>query len=406
MKTKIIVICALLSLSVCGMAQQQENSKFMSKEYLLKDTSFSKKLPVEEGEAICKNIQNIIHTKSDFEKRKKEIKEQILYYTCLKKFHPNRKVNFVLNGKQTVDGYTVENIALEVLPGVWTYGNVYRPLDGKSKHPVMILAHGHSKQEIGPNCGRMSQTNQTIAASLAKMGAMVFCYDMFGYGESGEQVGVKAHFTGLAQCMNLLGARSAIDWLVRQKDVDVTRIGMTGASGGGTQTFYTTAIDDRITLSVPVVMVSSFFPGGCACESGRPIHTSVNPRTCNAEIAAMAVPRPMLVVSDGKDWTRMVDKLEYPFIKHIYSLYGKSDLVENVHLVQEGHDYGPNKRYAMYDFVAKYFKLDKKAMLGADGSYDESRIKILPYDSLLVFHHHYPAHSVTSTERVFDLLAK
>lgn len=166
------------------------------------------------------------------------------------------------------------------------------------------------------------------------------------------------------------------------------------------------AIDDRITLSVPVVMVSSFFPGGCACESGRPIHTSVNPRTCNAEIAAMAVPRPMLVVSDGKDWTRMVDKLEYPFIKNIYSLYGKSDLVENVHLVQEGHDYGPNKRYAMYDFVAKYFKLDKNAMIGADGSYDEGKIKILPYDSLLVFHHHYPAHSVTSTERVFDLLAK
>lgn len=146
----------------------------MSKEYLLKDTSFSKKLPVEEGEAICKNIHNIIRTKSDFEKRKKEIKEQILYYTCLKKFHPNRKVHFVLNGK--------------------------------SKHPVMILAHGHSKQEIGPNCGRMSKTNQTIAASLAKMGAMVFCYDMFGYGESGEQVGREGAFYGIGAMYELAGS--------------------------------------------------------------------------------------------------------------------------------------------------------------------------------------------------------
>ena len=270
----------------------------------------------------------------------------------------------------------------------------------------MILAQGHSSQEIGPSCGRMSESSQIIAASLARMGAVVLSYDMFGYGESGEQLGTAAHHTGLAQSINILSALSALDWLEEQPDVDAARIGMTGASGGGTQTFYTAAIDARIALSVPVVMVSSYFPGGCACESGRPIHSSVTPRTCNAEIAAMAVPRPLLVVSDGGDWTDMVPEVEYPFIKSVYALYGCPENVRNMHFADEGHDYGPSKRKAMYGFVAEHFGLDAAAMQDADGEWDESRVHVLPYESLLVFGHKYPESSLKSVSEVYDALVE
>ena len=385
------------------------NDKYLSKEYMLKDTSFSKKIPWDEfswqeGAELCSTVLNTLHTSRDFDIRKAEIRHQILHNLLLDGIPIHRKLNYVMSGKQELSGYTVENLAFEVLPGVWTYANVYRPSDGKALHPAMILAHGHSRQEIGPNCGRMSQTNQIIAASLAKMGAIVFCYDMFGYGENGEQVGLKAHYSGLSQSINVLSARSAIDWLETQPDVDMGKIGMTGASGGGTQTFYTVAVDDRITLSVPVVMVSSYFPGGCACESGRPIHTSVNPRTSNAEIAAMAVPRKQLVISDGGDWTQKVDKVEYPFIRSIYALYGAENNVENAHFADEKHNYGPSKRFAMYDFVAKNFGLDKSAIQNTDGEYDESGIVILPFESLLVFNHNYPSGSLETPDQVYDAL--
>lgn len=59
------------------------------------------------------------------------------------------------------------------------------------------------------------------------------------------------------------------------------------------------------------------FDGGCPCESGKPIQLAGG-GTCNAELAAMFAPRPMLVVSDGGDWTASVPTLEYPYLQRVY----------------------------------------------------------------------------------------
>ena len=399
-------ICLLASiLAGCGgnKTPRWVDDPYQQKEYFLKDTVFSAPVEPEVGAANLAALQANYHSQADFAKRRAEIRQEMIYQIGLVPM-PEQSLNPVFNGKQTLDGYTVENVALEILPGVWSYGNLYRPTNYSGKRPAVMLAQGHSAQDIGLRCGRFMNATQTIAASLAKMGAVVFNFDMFAYGESGEQVGKAAHRTGLGQTMNVLACLSILDWLETLPDVDASKIGMTGASGGGTQTFYTTAIDDRIAVSVPVVQVSCFFPGGCPCESGRPVHGSVEPRTNNAEIAAMAVPRPLLVVSDGGDWTRTVDKVEYPFIQSIYSLYGKTDLAKNVHLPDEGHDYGPSKRYAMYDFMAQHLGLNKRAIMGTDGAYDESFVEILDPETLLVFNRNYPSHSLTSPEQVYDKL--
>jgi hypothetical protein len=238
------------------------------------------------------------------------------------------------------------------------------------------------------------------------MGAVVFSYEMFAYGESLLQVEKEAHRTGLALTMNSLNAIRVIDFLTSLPYIDPKRIGVTGESGGGTQSFLLTALDDRISVSVPVVMVSSYFFGGCGCESGLPIHSCSDLGTNNAEISAMASPRPMLIISDGSDWTKDVPDIEFPYLQKVYELYGKKGNVENVHLANEGHDYGISKRLAMYDFMARHLGLDINALKDKSGKIDESKVAIEKYDAMLVFGKEgkIPSNAVKGPDAIWEVL--
>jgi hypothetical protein len=238
------------------------------------------------------------------------------------------------------------------------------------------------------------------------MGAVVFSYEMFAWGESRLQFDEEVHRTGLALTMQTLNSIRVLDFLTSLPYVDSKRIGVTAASGGGTQSFLITALDDRISVSVPVVMVSASFFGGCPCESGLPIHSCTDLGTNNAEIAAMASPRPMLVVSETSDWTQTVPVIEYPYLKKVYNLYGKSENVENVHIENEEHNYGITKRLAMYDFMARHLGLDIKAVTDNSGKVDESKCTIENYDAMLVFGKEgkLPSNAVRGPEAVWNLL--
>ena len=164
--------------------------------------------------------------------------------------------------------------------------------------------------------------------------------------------------------------------------------------------------NDVVYQVVPVVMVSSYFFGGCPCESGLPIHSCSDMGTNNAEIAAMASPRPMLVVSDGSDWTQNVPVIEFPYLQKVYALYGKQGNIENVHLLNEAHDYGISKRLAMYDFMARNLGLNINAIKDKAGKIDESGVKIEKYDAMLVFGKEgkIPANAVKGPDAVWKIL--
>jgi dienelactone hydrolase len=301
----------------------------------------------------------------------------------------------IIHTPRAMNGYTVENIAIESFPGFWITGNLYLPEHPKTKNPAVLCPHGHAPE------GHFSEAVQIRSACLARMGAIVFAYDMIGYGES-TQVEHKMPIALLLQTWNSM---RVLEYLLSRPDVDGERIGMTGASGGGTQTFMLAAIDQRIRVSVPVVQVSANFFGGCVCESGMPVHKSALYQTNNAEIAALCAPRPMLLVSDGADWTRNTPAVEFPFIRRVYALYDAEHRVENVHLPAEKHDYGYFKRTAAYNFLAHHLGLNINA-LPYDEGFREDFVKVLDRDSLEVFspEHPRPAGALQGDREVMEFL--
>lgn len=335
------------------------------------------------------------NTPADWEKRAGIIRQGIIKGMKFDQM-PRVDNNFkpIIHSTRTMDGYIVENIAIESFPGFYITGNLYRPINAKKKCPAILTPHGHWDDR------RVSADVQTRSACFARMGAVVFAYDMVGYTDS-KQVSHKIPIALLLQTFN---SKRVLDYLVSRPDVDPEKIGITGESGGGTQTIMITAIDSRIKVSVPVVMVSAYFFGGCTCESGMPVHRSNNHQTNNVEIAALCAPRPMLLISDGGDWTKNTPRIEMPYLQKVYVLYDAESKLDNAHFPAERHGYEATKRYPVYNFFDHYLGLDADCIY--KGKFDESFVTILPKEDLMVFNEQnpLPANALKGDEAVLKYL--
>lgn len=329
---------------------------------------------------------------TEWKARASKIRQGLLRGMKLERFPPACPLKPIRHSVRQHDGYTVENVAFESLPGFWVTGNLYLPSEPKAMNAGVLCPHGH----LADN--RMLEQTQKRCAALARMGAVVLAYDMIGYGESTQA----PHRHSEALRLQTYNSRRGIDFLLSLGNVDEKRLGVTGESGGGTQSFILAAVDPRIDVSVPVVMVSAHFYGGCICESGMPIHKSAAHETNNVEIAASFAPKPQLIISCGADWTKNVPRVEFPYIERVYSLMGAAGNVENAHFADEGHDYGPSKRAAMYAFVAKHFGLDQSRITNAEGKIDESFVAVHDRTDLLVFtpDHSRPESALTDAEKI------
>lgn len=337
-------------------------------------------------------------TEAQWRRRAELIRTGILRGAGLDPLPARGPLNAVVHSRRVHNDYQVENVAFESLPGVWVTGSLYRPVgDGRGPLAGVLSPHGHWSDP--DDHGRYNKAVQHTCATLARMGALVLAWDMVGFGEQRRFGWTHRHPETLK--LQLWNSIRAVDFLL-EVGADPGRLAVTGASGGATQAILLTAVDERIAVSAPVNQVSAHNFGGCPCESGMPIHRSRHHITNNVEIAALAAPRPMLIVSEVCDWTNRTPWIEFPHIRYIYKLSGHADRVENRHVFCLKHGYPRRARQAVYEFLARRLDLDAGRGVGPDGRVDESGNVIEAEPELYFFdgRHPYPDDAARGVDEV------
>jgi dienelactone hydrolase len=315
-----------------------------------------------------------------WQKRRQDVREQILVATGLWPMPPRTPIKATIHGKIARDGYTIEKVFFASHPGHYVSGNLYRPCDkdGKllsGKLPGVLCPHGHWPNGRFYDAGEKEAQAQTVkkaektiaggffplqarCAQLARMGCVVFHYDMVGYADS-KAIDHKAFNDAEAELrlQNLMGLQTfnsvrALDFLIGLEEVDAKRIGVTGASGGGTQTFILCGIDDRPAVAFPAVMVSVEMQGGCMCENCSYLRVG----TGNVEFAGLFAPKP-LGMTGADDWTINIERRGLPELKLLYRLYEQPDRVTAKCLPEFTHNYNQVSREVMYNWFNKYLGL-------------------------------------------------
>ena len=304
-------------------------------------------------------------------------------------------------GRIDRDGYTVERVVLETMPGLFLAGNVFRPLTApgaSTRHPVVLCPHGHAPE------GRVNLDVQARCVRLARLGCVVFVYDMVGFGDSkpfGHAFGsdrLRRYGLNLAALQTWNGIR-ALDYVTSRPDVDPARVAVTGESGGATQTILLTAVDPRVKVAAPVVMVSDSYQGGCACENAAGMRWG----TDNVEIAALAAPRPLKVVGATGDWTARTMTNAYPTLQLVYGLYGASDRV-SADVFDFPHNYNRTSRDAVYAFFGRWFL----GLPTGTNTHEPNDVKIEEPTDLFAYDpaHPYPATASTPDHLEETLVAR
>ena len=332
-------------------------------------------------------------SKEAWSSRAEEVRRRILVATGLWPMPTKTPAGAVVHGKVDRDDYTVERVYFESYPGHFVTGSLYRPKGKSGKLPGVLCPHGHwangrfydagveaVRKQIVEGAERFETGGrfpiQARCVQLARMGCVVFHYDMAGRADSVQLSGALVHgfskqrpdfdtpenwgFFGTQaelRHQSVMGLQTynsvrALDFLCGLPDVDPSRVAVTGASGGGTQTFILCAIDPRPAVAFPAVMVSTAMQGGCTCENCCNLRIG----TGNIEFAAMFAPRP-LGISGANDWTKELDTKGLPELKQHYKMLGVPELVMGKVLRHFGHNYNYVSREVMYHWLNKHLKL-------------------------------------------------
>jgi dienelactone hydrolase len=256
--------------------------------------------------------------------------------------------------------YRIEKITFQTFPGVWMTANAWVP-KRSGKLPAVLCVHGHwqgAKQD--PHV-------QARCAGLAKLGFFVLAVDAFGAGERGigkvlgEYHGEMTGATLLPIGRPLSGVQvyenmRAVDYLITRPEIDAGKLGITGASGGGNQSMYAGAWDERLKAVVPVCSVGTYnaYLGAacCMCE----VVPGAITFTEESGILALTAPRALMVISATQDAFQFsVNEAQKSLTgaRSIFELYKRSEALRHV-IIESPHDYNQPMREAMYGFMTQH----------------------------------------------------
>ena len=328
--------------------------------------------------------------------RAEEVRRRILVSQGLWPMPSRTPLNAVIHGRIDRGDHTVEKVYFESAPGFYVTGNLYRPKNVQGRAPGVLFAHGHWKDarlseeteaklraEIATGQERFEQGGrsrfQAMCVQLARMGCVVWQWDMLSDSDSRQFSAEIVHrFAkqrpemntvenwGLyspqaeARLQSIMGLQTwnavrSLDFLLSLPDVDPERTAITGASGGGTQTMLLAAIDPRVKLSFPAVMVSTAMQGGCTCENASLLRIG----TGNVEFAALFAPGPQGMTT-ANDWTKEMSTKGFPELQRHYALLGAPKHVMLHRGEHFPHNYNAVARSAFFTWLNQHFRLGFK----------------------------------------------
>ncbi len=262
------------------------------------------------------------------------------------------------------DGYRVEKLIFQTRPGVWMTANAYVPDKAKTeKVPAILHVHGHwagAKQD---------RVVQSRCIGSVKHGFFVLVVDAYGAGERGiskklgeyhgEMTGATLFPIGLPLSgLQVYENMRAVDYLQTRPEVDGKHIGITGASGGGNQTMYAGAFDERFGCVVPTCSVGTYDAYlGTACCMCEVVPGAVR-FTEEGDVLGLAAGRGAMITSATRDAFQFSvgeAKKTFARVDVIAKLLGKPDGVKHT-IIESGHDYNQPMREAMYGWMTRHLK--------------------------------------------------
>jgi dienelactone hydrolase len=287
------------------------------------------------------------------------------------------------------DGYRIEKVVYQSLPGALVPAHLYIPERVQKSAPAVLFYPGHWWPD-----SKSRPDFQAFCINMARLGFVVLNFDPFGQGERGvssrDHRRTEALLVGVAQQgFAEYETRCALEYLLSRPEVDPRRVGMTGASGGGFNTWITTAFDDRIAAAVPVVGTSDFAEQIHVCRPLDWYHASEHCHFVpglfrwanNHELLAMAAPRPVLIVAAGQDESFPIAGVRQvaDYGRTLYKSYAATEKLALVVDHSEGHGYGRSKREVAYGWFLRWL-----AHQGDGRPYPEPPTRTEPADATVL----------------------
>jgi hypothetical protein len=330
-----------------------------------------------------------IKTKDELLQRQAELRNTM--WEILGAFPEKTPLNAKITGTVKKIGFRVENLIYESLPGFYVTASLFIPENITKPAPAILFCSGHSSGAYRLPLYQLPLLN------LVKKGFIVLAIDPIGQGErlqyfnqeKGESLiggSTKEHsypstqvfLTGKSVARYFLwdGIRG-IDYLVGRKEVDPKRIGVHGLSGGGTQTAYISALDERVAASAPAGYITSYrrLLESIGVQDGEQnFYHGISSGIDHADFIEIRAPKPTLIMATTSDFFSIQGSREtYSEVKRIYELSGKP---ENISITEDdyGHGYTKKNREALYAFFQKHLQLP--------GSYAEEEVEYIPAQEL------------------------